>query len=64
MREPDDFDRLVMASLCPPGTVAFPLLPPDTPADPPTGGDGDGWLRTVGVGMASVILLASLAMLV
>ncbi|MGA1861028.1 hypothetical protein VH569_34015 [Azospirillum sp. 11R-A] len=75
----DDFDRMVMASLCPSGALVLPLLPPDGPAaDPPAGesgngvadnghGDGggheDGSLLPLGLGIVSAILLASLAAL-
>lgn len=62
MTDPDDFDRLVMASLCPPGTFAFPL--PDDPAAQRTDSGGDRGLWALVVGTVSVILLASLAMLV
>ncbi|WP_372399358.1 hypothetical protein ABMY26_30985 [Azospirillum sp. HJ39] len=71
----DDFDRMVMASLCPSGALVLPLLPPDGPAAGVSGdgvadighGDGggheDGSLLPLGLGIVSAILLASLAAL-
>lgn len=69
----DDFDRMVMASLCPSGALVLPLLPPDGPAADPAvgvGGDGvaqddheDGNLLPIGLGIVSAILLASLTAL-
>ena len=69
----DDFDRMVMASLCPSGALVLPLLPPDGPAADPAAGvrdDGvadngtvDGGLLPLGLGIVSAILLASLAAL-
>ncbi|AWB07107.1 hypothetical protein A6A40_18710 (plasmid) [Azospirillum humicireducens] len=69
----DDFDRMVMASLCPSGALVLPLLPPDGPAADPAAGvsdDGvldngheDDGLLPLGLGIVSAILLASLAAL-
>ncbi|MGA1861116.1 hypothetical protein VH569_34480 [Azospirillum sp. 11R-A] len=63
-----DFDRMVMASLCPSGTLVLPLLPPDGHmADPAEGLRGDELpdrgLLPLGLGIVSAILLASLAAL-
>ncbi|CAO3360860.1 hypothetical protein [Azospirillum palustre] len=63
-----DFDRMVMASLCPSGTLVLPLLPPDGhTADPAEGIRGDErpdrGLLPLGLGIVSAILLASLAAL-
>ncbi|HYF84794.1 hypothetical protein [Azospirillum sp.] len=73
MQDLDDFDRMVMASLCPSGALVLPLLPPDGPAaDPAVGvsdgvvaedGNEDGGLLPLGLGIVSAILLASLAAL-
>ncbi|WP_211098462.1 hypothetical protein [Azospirillum sp. B506] len=74
----DDFDRMVMASLCPSGALMLTLVPSDgTTADvndpgvPDNGngdasngdGGGDIGLLPLGLGIASAILLASLAAL-
>lgn len=67
----DDFDRMVMASLCPSGALVLPLLPPEGPAaDPAVRGSDDGvaddengGLLPLGLGIVSAILLASLAAL-
>ncbi|WP_376961942.1 hypothetical protein ABNQ39_16975 [Azospirillum sp. A26] len=63
-----DFDRMVMASLCPSGTLVLPLLPPNGQmADPAEGIRGDErpnrGLLPLGLGIVSAILLASLAAL-
>ncbi|CAO3451809.1 hypothetical protein [Azospirillum largimobile] len=78
MQDLDDFDRMVMASLCPSGALVLPLLPPDGPAaDPAVGvsddgvaengnegsGNEDSGLLPLGLGIVSAILLASLAAL-
>lgn len=64
----NDLDRMVMASLCPSGTLMLPGLPPDGPAADPTdevGGDdlSDRGLLPLGLGIVSAILLATLATL-
>lgn len=56
----NDFDRMVMASLCPSGTLVLPLLPPDGPADKTL---ADSGLLPLGLGIVPVILLALLAAL-
>jgi hypothetical protein len=56
----NDFDRMVMASLCPSGSFMLPLLPPDGPADENL---ADGGLLPLGLGIVSAILLALLAAL-
>ncbi|CAO3358792.1 hypothetical protein GBZ48_27300 [Azospirillum melinis] len=63
-----DFDRMVMASLCPSGALVLPLLPPDGHAADMTDGSGgdelpDRGLLPLGLGIVSAILLASLAAL-
>lgn len=63
-----DFDRMVMASLCPSGTLVLPLLPPDGHRADTTDGSGgderpDRGLLPLGLGIVSAILLASLAAL-
>ena len=63
-----DFDRMVMASLCPSGTLVLPLLPPDGhtayPAEGLRGDElPDRGLLPLGLGIVSAILLASLAAL-
>jgi hypothetical protein len=64
----NDFDRMVMASLCPSGTLVLPLLPPDGLAASPADGVGndrlaDGGLLPLGLCIVSAILLASMAAL-
>ena len=69
----DDFDRMVMASLCPSGALVLPPLPPNGPAAAPAAGmaddgvtdtgDQDGGLLPLGLGIVSAILLAALAAL-
>ena len=56
----NDFDRMVMASLCPSGTLVLPLLPPDGPADETL---EDSGLLPLGLGIVPVTLLALLAAL-
>lgn len=73
MKGLDDFDRMVMASLCPSGALVLPILASDGPAaDPPAemsndgvldDGHEDGDLLPLGLGIVSAILLASLAAL-
>ncbi|PWC86086.1 hypothetical protein TSH100_14040 [Azospirillum sp. TSH100] len=63
-----DFDRMVMASLCPSGTLVLPLLPPEGQMAEPAEGIGDDGLPDrsllpLGLGIVSAILLASLAAL-
>ncbi len=71
----DDFDRMVMASLCPSGALVLPLLPPEGPAADlavrvsdhgvADTGDENGGLFPLGLGLGivSALLLASLAAL-
>ncbi|CAO3425009.1 hypothetical protein [Azospirillum endophyticum] len=62
MPNPDDFDRMVMASLGPPGALVPPMLPPDGAASPQADSAGSGALP-LGLGIVAAVLLASLAAL-
>lgn len=62
-----DFDRMVMASLCPSGTLVPPPPPDGRAADTADGSGDDGLpdrgLLPLGLGIVAAILLASLAAL-
>ena len=63
MSSPDDFDRMVMASLGPPGALVPPMLPPDGAASTQADSAGGGGALPLGLGIAAALLLASLAAL-
>ncbi|MBY6260981.1 hypothetical protein EI613_03450 [Azospirillum sp. 412522] len=64
MQSPDDFDRMVMASLGPPGALAPSMLPPpDQPEAVRTDAGAGRGILSLGLGIAAAILLASLASL-
>ncbi|SMH46198.1 hypothetical protein [Azospirillum agricola] len=64
MKGLDDFERMAMASLCPSGALVLPLLPPpDSLAESPIDTAEAGGLLPLGLGIVSVILLASLVAL-
>lgn len=63
MQSPDDFDRMVMASLGPPGALVPSMLPPDPPETDCADAAAERGILSLGLGIAAAVLLASLASL-